>query len=80
MVDGAGGPKTSENGNFIAITNVVQKEVSDALQSFLVVVTFALQIGEYAVEGGDWSIENFATGVYISAARDGKILWEEVSV
>ena len=32
------------------------------------------------MEGADWSIENFGSGVYVCAARDGKILWEEVSV
>ena len=41
---------------------------------------FSFQLGDCVVEGADWSIENFGSGVYVCAARDGKILWEEVSV
>ena len=43
-------------------------------------MTFVFQLGEYAVEGADWSIEKFGSGVYMVAAKGGKILWEEVSV
>ena len=77
MVEEAGGPKVSQNGNFITTTNAVLREVN---RSIFLCFSFACQLGNYAVEGADWSIENFATGVYMCAAKDGKILFEEVSV
>eukprot|EP00092_Neocalanus_flemingeri_P046337 GFUD01052105.1.p1 GENE.GFUD01052105.1~~GFUD01052105.1.p1 ORF type:complete len:163 (+),score=50.29 GFUD01052105.1:39-491(+) len=38
------------------------------------------ELGDYVVESGNWEVRNFGRGVYMTAARNGKIQWKEITM
>eukprot|EP00092_Neocalanus_flemingeri_P096001 GFUD01122183.1.p1 GENE.GFUD01122183.1~~GFUD01122183.1.p1 ORF type:complete len:119 (+),score=42.57 GFUD01122183.1:108-464(+) len=38
------------------------------------------EVGDALVESGQWEVPGFAAGLYISMARDGRVMWEEATM
>ena len=38
-----------------------------------------MKLVDYVLEAGTWELDGFGKGVYLTAVRDGLVLWNEVS-
>ena len=78
-VEDGGGPK-SVSSDFMKFKNVIRRQVAGILVVVSLYQTFFFQVGESVVETGQWIVPGFAEGVYMTEAKDGKIMWEEATM